>query len=58
MSVATVYPLYVAKAERKGCTKEEVDELILWLTGYSKVSSKHIGKNKLTLKPSLRKLQK
>lgn len=35
MSVATVYPLYVAKAEQKGRTKEEVDEIIRWLTGYS-----------------------
>ncbi|MGB4588886.1 MAG: DUF2200 domain-containing protein [Clostridiaceae bacterium] len=36
MSVARVYPLYIAKAERKGRTKEEVDEIILWLTGYTK----------------------
>lgn len=35
MSVARVYPLYVAKAERKGRTKAEVDEVIRWLTGYS-----------------------
>lgn len=35
MSVARVYPLYVAKAERKGRTKTEVDEIIRWLTGYS-----------------------
>jgi hypothetical protein len=33
-SVASVYPLYVAKAERKGRTKAEVDEIIRWLTGY------------------------
>jgi hypothetical protein len=32
---ASVYPLYVAKAERKGRTRAEVDEIILWLTGYS-----------------------
>lgn len=35
MSVASVYPLYVAKAEKKGRTKAEVDEIICWLTGYS-----------------------
>lgn len=35
MSVASVYPLYVAKAERKGRTKAEVDEVICWLTGHS-----------------------
>ena len=32
-SFASVYPLYVAKAERKGRTRAEVDEIILWLTG-------------------------
>lgn len=35
MSVASVYPLYVAKAEKKGRTKAEVDEIIRWLTGYT-----------------------
>ena len=35
MSVARVYPLYVTKAEKKGRTKTEVDEIIRWLTGYS-----------------------
>jgi len=35
MSFAAVYPNYVAKAEKKGRTKEEVDEIIRWLTGYS-----------------------
>lgn len=33
-SVASVYPHYVAKAEKKGRTKSEVDEIIRWLTGY------------------------
>lgn len=36
MSFASVYPLYVSKAEKKGRTKTEVDEIICWLTGYSK----------------------
>lgn len=35
MSFAKVYPNYVAKSEKKGRTKEEVDEIIRWLTGYS-----------------------
>lgn len=35
MSFASVYPLLVAKAEKKGRTKSEVDEIIRWLTGYS-----------------------
>jgi len=34
MSFASVYPLYIQKAEKKGRTKEEVDALIFWLTGY------------------------
>jgi hypothetical protein len=34
MSFASVYPLYVTKAEKKGRTKTEVDEIICWLTGY------------------------
>ena len=35
MSVGSVYPLYITKAERKGRTKAEVDEIIRWLTGHS-----------------------
>ncbi len=34
-SVASVYPHYVNKAEKKGRTKEEVDEILCWLTGYA-----------------------
>lgn len=36
MSFASVYPLYIKKAEKKGRTKEEVDTIIFWLTGYNK----------------------
>ncbi len=35
MSFASVYPLYVAKPEKKGRTKSEVDAVICWLTGYN-----------------------
>jgi hypothetical protein len=38
ISVASVYPHYVAKAEKKGRTKAEVDEIICWLTGHSQES--------------------
>ena len=38
VSVASVYPHYVAKAEKKGRTKAEVDEIIRWLTGHSQES--------------------
>lgn len=34
MPFASIYPLYLQKAERKGKTKAEVDEIIFWLTGY------------------------
>lgn len=33
---ASVYPMYIQKAEKKGRTKAEVDEIIFWLTGYDK----------------------
>ena len=36
MPFAKVYPLYVKKVERKGRTKEEVDQVICWLTGYDR----------------------
>lgn len=35
MSFASVYPHYIAKAQRKGRTRKEVDEIICWLTGYT-----------------------
>jgi hypothetical protein len=35
MPFATVYPLYIKKAERKGRTKSDVDTVIIWLTGYT-----------------------
>jgi hypothetical protein len=41
MTFASVYPHYVAKAEKKGRTKAEVDEIVCWLTGYS---SKQLAK--------------
>ncbi|CUL68411.1 TPA: DUF2200 domain-containing protein [Listeria monocytogenes] len=38
MSFASVYPLYIQKSEKKDRTKEEVDEIIFWLTGYDQDS--------------------
>ncbi len=38
ISVASVYPHYIAKAEKKGRTKAEVDEIFRWLTGYGQVA--------------------
>jgi hypothetical protein len=37
MKFASVYPMYVAKAERKSRTRHEVDQIICWLTGYDQV---------------------
>ena len=46
MSFAGVYPHYITKAEKKGRTKEEVDEIIFWLTGYNKKTmQQQIDKN-------------
>lgn len=40
MVFASVYPLYIKKAEAKGCTREEVDTIIYWLTGYDEATLK------------------
>lgn len=42
LSFPGVYPYYVEKAEKKGRSKEEVDEIICWLTGYSKKELENI----------------
>lgn len=41
MSFASVYPHYVNKAEKKGRTKDEVDQIICWLTGYTQEELEH-----------------
>lgn len=46
MSFASVYPHYITKAEKKGRTKEEVDEIIHWLTGYDTKKLQDILDNK------------
>ncbi|MEQ6438215.1 DUF2200 domain-containing protein [Comamonas sp. w2-DMI] len=46
MAFSTVYPLYVQKVERKGRTKDEVDQIIRWLTGYDQAGlDTHIGQH-------------
>jgi hypothetical protein len=45
MRFADVYPLYVKKAERKNRTKAEVDQIILWLTGYTQAGLQKQIKN-------------
>jgi hypothetical protein len=48
MVFATVYPLYLAKVEKKGRTKEELDEVIQWLTGFNKKRLQELIKEKVT----------
>jgi hypothetical protein len=45
ISFSSVYPHYITKAEKKGRTKEEVDEIIRWLTGYSQDQLESILEN-------------
>jgi len=47
MSFAGVYPHYIAKAEKKGRTKAEIDEIIFWLTGYDSEKLQEIIDNKI-----------
>jgi hypothetical protein len=46
MSFASVYPHYIRKAERKGRTKAELDEIIFWLTGYDQQMLQQLIDNK------------
>lgn len=46
MTFASVYPHYIAKAEKKGRTKAEVDKIIFWLTGYNEKQLQKILENK------------
>ena len=56
MSFASVYPLYVAKAEKKGRTKPEVNEIIRWLTGYAEEELEAQLEKQTDFEPFLRKL--
>jgi hypothetical protein len=46
MSFASVYPHYITKAEKKGRTKEEVHQIIFWLTGYNEQQLQEMLENK------------
>jgi hypothetical protein len=48
-SLASIYPHYVAKAERKGQSKENVDQVILWLTGYDQAGLERVLAEGVTL---------
>ena len=49
MSFAGVYPMYIQKAEKKGRTKAEVDEIIFWLTGHNAESLRKVIGEKIDL---------
>ncbi len=49
-SFASVYPHYIAKAEKKGRTREEVHQIIFWLTGYNEKSLEEILQNRTDFK--------
>jgi hypothetical protein len=48
MTFASVYPLYIAKVEKKGRTAEELDQVIGWLTGYDKKKLRELIKEQVT----------
>ncbi|MBS3903613.1 MAG: DUF2200 domain-containing protein [Anaplasmataceae bacterium] len=58
MSFTSVYPLYITKAEKKGRTKKEVDEIIYWLTGYSQKKFEAQLKNEIDMETFFKKAPK
>jgi len=48
MTFASVYPMYLAKVEKKGRTKEELDQVITWLTGFDNKKLQELVKEKVT----------
>ena len=50
MTFASVYPMYVAKVEKKGRTKEELNQVIEWLTGYTNQQQQELIQEKVTFK--------
>ena len=58
MAFASVYPHYINKVERKGQTKENVDEIIFWLTGYNAESLQQIIENKTDFEKLKKRIDK
>ena len=55
MTFASIYPLYVAKVEKKGRTKKELHEVIQWLTGYDEKRLKSLIKDEVTFEGFFKK---
>ena len=55
MTFASIYPLYVAKVEKKGRTKEELHEVIKWLTGYDEEELKFLIDDEVTFETFFKK---
>jgi hypothetical protein len=55
MTFASVYPLYVTKVEKKGRTKEELQQVIEWLTGFNKKKLDELIKEKVTFETFFKK---
>ncbi len=55
MTFASIYPLYVAKVEKKGRTKKELHEVIKWLTGYDQKKLKSLIDDEVTLETFFKK---
>ncbi|HML29872.1 MAG TPA: DUF2200 domain-containing protein, partial [Hyphomicrobium sp.] len=58
MPVASVYPSYIAKAEKKGRTRAEVDEIFRWLTGHSQTSLQAALSNKTSFEDFFKRAPK
>ena len=55
MTFASVYPMYLAKVEKKGRTKEELHQVIEWLTGYDNKKLQELIKEKVTFETFFKK---
>ena len=55
MSFASVYPMYVTKVEKKGRTKEELDQVIQWLTGFDEKNLQALVKEKVSFETFFRR---
>lgn len=54
ITFSSVYPMYVAKVEKKGRTKEELDQVISWLTGFDKKKLQELIKQQVTFETFFR----